>query len=133
DARLKDYNQQAQPADNLLHDSPEELHSLGFFRHICGLSQQLDNLHNRLRNNVLLEKQEQLGKLRDSFNSTFVSDLCHEIHQAINDGERTLEQLNSELELHRIGADREGFQFEWTWVPEYKEYWKFFREVSQMP
>ncbi|GGJ09482.1 ATP-binding protein [Halopseudomonas pertucinogena] len=133
DSRLREYNQQAQPADNLLHDCAEELHSLGFFRHICGLNQQLDNLHNRLRNNVLLEKQEQLGKLRDSFNTTFVSDLCHEIHQAINDGERTLEQLNSELEHHRFGADREGFQFDWSWVPEYKEYWKFFREVSQMP
>ncbi|MFA5678044.1 MAG: SbcC/MukB-like Walker B domain-containing protein [Pseudomonas sp.] len=133
DGSLREYNQQAQPADNLLHDTPEELHSLGFFRHICSLSQQLDSLHNRLRNNVLLEKQEQLGKLRDSFNSTFVSDLCHEIHQAINDGERTLEQLNSELEHHRFGADREGFQFEWSWVPEYKEYWKFFSEVTQMP
>ena len=133
DSRLREYNQQAQPADNLLHDCADELHSLGFFRHICGLSQQLDNLHNRLRNNVLLEKQEQLGKLRDSFNTTFVSDLCHEIHQAINDGERTLEQLNSELEHHRFGADREGFQFDWSWVPEYKEYWKFFREVTQMP
>lgn len=133
DSRLREYNQQAQPADNLLHDCADELHSLAFFRHICGLSQQLDNLHNRLRNNVLLEKQEQLGKLRDSFNTTFVSDLCHEIHQAINDGERTLEQLNSELEHHRFGADREGFQFDWSWVPEYKEYWKFFREVTQMP
>src|SRR5690606_25960022 len=60
DSRLREYNQQAQPADNLLHDCAEELHSLGFFRHICGLNQQLDNLHNRLRNNVLLEKQEQL-------------------------------------------------------------------------
>lgn len=133
DTSLKEYNQQAQPADNLLHDSPEELHSLEFFRHVCNLGQQLDNLHNRLRNNVLLEKQEQLGKLRDSFNTTFISDLCHEIHQAINDGERTLEQLNSELKSHRFGADREGFQFEWGWVPEYKEYWKFFREVTQMP
>lgn len=133
DQALREYNQQAQPADNLLHDTSEELHSLGFFRHICGLHQQLDNLHNRLRNNVLLEKQEQLGTLRDSFNTTFVSDLCHEIHQAINDGERILEQLNSELEHHRFGTDRESFQFEWSWVPEYREYWKFFSEVTRMP
>jgi energy-coupling factor transporter ATP-binding protein EcfA2 len=41
---------------------------------------------NRLRNNVLLEKQEKLAGLRDTFNTTFVSDLCHEIRQAVNDG-----------------------------------------------
>ena len=133
DSSLKEYNQQAQPADHVLHDTAAELHHMDFFKHVCALRQQLDNLHNRLRNNVLLEKQEQLGKLRDSFNTTFISDLCHEIHQAINDGGRTLEGLNSELEHHRFGADREGFQFEWSWVPEYKEYWEFFREVTQMP
>ncbi|WP_285276548.1 ATP-binding protein [Halopseudomonas bauzanensis] len=133
DRSIKEYNQQAQPTDHLVHDTGAEVHSLAFFEHICGLRQQLDNLHNRLRNNVLLEKQEQLVKLRDSFNSTFITDLCHEIHQAINDGGRTLEGLNTELQHHRFGADRESFQFEWSWVPEYKEYWEFFREVTQMP
>lgn len=130
---IEQYNQQSQPADQLLHDCADELHSLGFFRHIGGLQRQLDNLYNRLRNNVLLEKQNQLASLRDSFNTTFVSDLCHEIHQAINDGRRILEQLNLELEHHQFGADRERFQFDWDWLPEYKEYWDFFQEVMQMP
>jgi len=130
---IEHYNEQAQPADQVLADTPAELHSLAFFRHVGALHQQLDNLHNRLRNNVLLAKQEQLASLRDSFNTTFVSDLCHEIHQAINDGRRTLEQLNKELEHHRFGADRERFQFDWDWLPEYKAYWEFFRELIQMP
>ena len=130
---IAQYNQQAQPADQLLHDSPAELHSAGFYRHVGQLRLQLDNLHNRLRNNVLLAKQEQLASLRDSFNSTFVSDLCHEIHQAIHDGRRVLENLNSELEHHQFGADRERFQFEWNWIPEFREYWDFFREVIDMP
>ena len=130
---LEQYNQQAQPADSLLHDSAEPLHSLGFYEHIGGLRLQLDNLYNRLRNNVLLEKQSQLASLRDSFNTTFVSDLCHEIHQAINDGRRALEQLNRELEHHQFGADRERFQFDWDWLPEYREYWEFFQEVMTLP
>lgn len=130
---IEQYNQQAQPADHLIADSPAELHSLAFFSHIGSLRQQLDNLHNRLRNNVLLEKQEQLASLRDSFNTTFVSDLCHEIHQAINDGRRVLENLNQELEHHQFGADRERFQFDWDWLPEYKAYWDFFREIMQTP
>src|SRR5690606_32571330 len=41
---LEQYNQQAQPADMLLHDSPEALHSPGFYEHVGGLRRQLDNL-----------------------------------------------------------------------------------------
>ncbi|MBN7796752.1 ATP-binding protein [Parahaliea mediterranea] len=130
---ISQYNQQAQPADHVLADSPEELHSAPFFGHVRGLQQQLDNLHNRLRNNVLLAKQEQLVELRDTFNTTFVSDLCHEIHQAIREGERTLKNLNKELEHHRFGADRERFAFDWNWLPQYKEYWDFFREIIDIP
>ncbi|MFP1683124.1 ATP-binding protein [Alloalcanivorax sp. C16-1] len=130
---LDRYNQQAQPADQVLADSPEDMHSAPFFGHVHGLNQQLDNLHNRLRNNVLLEKQEKLADLRNTFNTTFISDLCSQIHQAIKDGERVLKSLNSELEHHQFGADRERFSFEWAWIPEYKEYWSFFKEVLDIP
>ena len=130
---LNDYNQQAQPADQLLTDSAETLHSMAFFGHIHMLNQQLDNLHNRLRNNVLLEKQEKLQELRDTFNTTFVSDLCSEVYQAIRDGEKVLKNLNKELQHHRFGADRESFSFEWEWIPEYKEYWNFFKEIIDTP
>lgn len=130
---INQYNQQAQPADQVLSDTAEELHSAAFFGHVRGLQQQLDNLHNRLRNNVLLARQEELGKLRDTFNTTFVSDLCHEIHQAVRDGERTLKSLNRELEHHYFGGDRERFAFDWSWLPEFKEYWDFFREIIDIP
>ncbi|HAG93588.1 MAG TPA: hypothetical protein DCL78_05680, partial [Gammaproteobacteria bacterium] len=72
-------------------------------------------------------------KLKDRFNETFVSHLCHSIYQAINEGERALTDLNRELESHRFGTDRERFYFSWRWVPEFKEYWRFFKEVSQLP
>ncbi|MEQ8800428.1 MAG: SbcC/MukB-like Walker B domain-containing protein, partial [Haliea sp.] len=125
--------QQAQPADHVLADTAEELHSAPFFGHVHAMRQQLDNLHNRLRNNVLLGKQEELGRLRDTFNTTFVSDLCHEIHQSVREGERTLKNLNRELEHHCFGADRERFAFDWNWLPEFKEYWDFFREIIDIP
>jgi hypothetical protein len=130
---LYEYNQHAQPADQLLADSAAELHSADFFGHVRGLHQQIDNLHNRLANNVLLKKQEELARLRESFNNTFMSDLCHEVHQAINDGRRTLENLNQELKDHRFGADRERFEFDWGWQPEFKEYWDFLCEVAEIP
>lgn len=127
------YNNQAPMADQLVVDMVSNFESLEFFGNIYSLRQQVDSLHNRLRNNVLLEKQEKLAGLRDTFNTTFVSDLCHEIRQAVNDGKRVLDNLNKELQHHRFGADRERFEFEWAWVPEYKEYWDFFGVLADMP
>lgn len=129
-----EHNGRARPGDSLVYDTGvEALHSADFFRRVNALLAQLDNLHNRLRNNALLEKREQLAALRDSFNTAFVSNLCHQIYQAIDDGRRALRDLNEELQHHRFGADRERFEFQWDWLPEFKEYWQFFKEVTETP
>lgn len=133
DSAIAEYNANAPLSDNIIPTTIAELHSFDFLGHICGMRQQIDKLHNRLRNNVLLEKQEKLAELRETFNTTFVSDLCHEIRQAVNDGKRTLDGLNKELQHHHFGADRERFEFDWEWIPEFKEYWDFFGAVSEIP
>ena len=69
-------------------------------------------------------------QLKDSFNTAFVSNLCHSIYQAINEGKRILDDLNKELQHHRFGADRETFYFDVEWVPEYQEYWQFLKPSS---
>lgn len=128
------HNQHCNPADVIVYEpTVENLHEPDFFKRIHEVSQELDNIANRLRNNVLVEKYSQLAQLKERFNETFVSHLCHSIYQAINEGERALSDLNSELEHHRFGTDRERFYFAWNWVPEFKEYWRFFREVSRLP
>jgi uncharacterized protein YPO0396 len=100
---------------------------------VCGLQREIERIHNRLKNNILVEKQDKLHQLRESFNNVFVTNLCHSIYQSINDGKRILEDLNKELAHHRFGADRETYWFDWEWVPEYKEYWQFFDEVIKNP
>lgn len=128
------HNQQARPADTLSFEPDfSQEHSSTFFKEICHVQRQLDKIHNRLKNNVLAEKHEKLEELKISFNNTFVTNLCHSIYQAINDGKKILEDLNDELQHHRFGADRESFRFDWAWVPEYKEYWQFFKEVIDSP
>ena len=62
-----------------------------------------------------------------------MSNLCHSIYQAINEGKRILDDLNKELQHHRFGADRETFYFDVEWVPEYQEYWQFFKTLINMP
>ncbi|TGG95288.1 hypothetical protein E4656_02380 [Natronospirillum operosum] len=129
-----EHNQHSQPGDAMVFAADfGDAHSLDFFSQIAGLSHEIGRIHNRLKNNVLVEKTEQLGRLRDSFNDTFVTNLCHAIYHAINDGKRVLEELNQELAHHRFGADRERYWFDWAWVPEFQEYWHFFEEVTRAP
>lgn len=128
------HNQRCNPADAIVYDPDySQVHEAAFFKRISDLGLEVDNIRNRLQNNVLVEKHEQLQSLRDRFNETFVSHLCHSIYQAINEGERALKDLNRELEHHRFGTDQERFYFKWEWVPEFREYWRFLKEVSQLP
>lgn len=131
---LKEHNQEATQNDTIAVTLDySELHSPAFFKGIVSLSKDIDRVVNQLRNNVLVEKVDQLSALRESFNSAFVTNLCHSIYHAINEGKRVLENLNKELENHRFGADREKYWFDYKWVPEYKEYWHFFDEVFKSP
>ncbi|RMF17001.1 MAG: hypothetical protein D6758_07045, partial [Gammaproteobacteria bacterium] len=121
--------------DDQLHYTPDytDIRARSFFADVCDLARQADIIINRLKNNVLVAKQAQISSYRESFSHAFITNLCHQIYQAINEGKRVLESLNRELEHHRFGADRESFRFAWEWVPEFKAYWEFFEEVSQSP
>ncbi|GAB3106658.1 AAA family ATPase [Aestuariicella hydrocarbonica] len=132
--RILEHNQLCQGADGLAFEL-DFTHSLGRanFKSVCDLQRQLDNLYNRYKNNILAKRYEELSSLRESFNNAFVTNLCHSIYQAINDGEKTLSGLNEELQHHRFGADRESFEFGWDWLPEFKEYWQFFKAVIDNP
>lgn len=103
------------------------------FRAICDMRRQFDALYNRDKNHILAQRHLEIESLRESFNNAFVTNLCHSIYQAINDGKKILEDLNKELEHHRFGADRERFRFDWEWVPEFKDYWQFFKAVIDSP
>ena len=131
---ITEHNQHCQTVDAIVY-SPDyrEEHSANFFKTVCGLEQEIERVYNRLKNNILVEKQGKLAQLRESFNNVFVTNLCHSIYQAINDGKRILEDLNKELAFHRFGADQENYWFDWQWVPEFKEYWQFFEEIIKNP
>lgn len=131
---VMEHNQHCKNYDAIVYDSDiYALHSHEFFKRINQLLGEVDAIKNRLKNNVLAEKQEKLSSLKEDFNTAFVTNLCHSIYQAINDGKRILDDLNEELAHHRFGTDRETFRFAYTWVPEFREYERFFKEVIQQP
>ena len=134
DTQVMEHNQGARSADQVVFEpNVANLESRENFSALCQLQRQLDGLYNRFKNNILATRQADISAMRVSFNNAFVTNLCHAIYQAINDGKQTLELLNKELEHHRFGADRERFYFGYTWVPEFKEYWQFFKAVIDNP
>ena len=131
---VMEHNQHCKNYDAIVYDSDSyTLHSHEFFKRINQLSGEVDSIKNRLKNNVLAEKKDKLASLKENFNTAFVTHLCHSIYQAINDGKRILDDLNIELAHHRFGTDQERFRFAYRWVPEFQEYYKFFKEVIQQP
>ncbi len=131
---LQEHNRRtSRPSDAIAYTAFSGAYDATLFDGICGLRREIDRVYNVLKNNVLVEKHAQLQQLKASFNNAFVSHLCQEIHQAISEGRRHLDQLNKELEGHRFGSDREHFRFDAEWVPEYRDYARFFEDVVRNP
>jgi energy-coupling factor transporter ATP-binding protein EcfA2 len=133
DEIIQEHNRQCRPVDAVVYLGFDGDYDSALFKSVCGVRQELDRVYNLLKNNILVDKHNELQHLKESFNSTFVTHLCHQIHQAINDGQRQIELLNRELQHHRFGADRETFRFDSAWIPEYRDYARFFEEVMKIP
>jgi len=132
-ALIMEHNQSAQPYATIAYQLDGEPHDEHYFAGMMAIKKEIDSARHRLKNNMLVDKHEKIAALKDSFNTAFVTNLCHCIFQSINDGKRILDDLSKELEHHRFGADQERFYFAYEWVPEFYEYYRFFKEVINMP
>ncbi|PVZ72544.1 ATP-binding protein [Pelagibaculum spongiae] len=131
---VRDHNQHCQKGDSIyLMVDPQQKPCPALFAQICDIQRDIDKILDRLKGNVLVEKRDQILKLKDSFDSTFIDHLCGAIHQSISEGKQILEELNRELKHHAFGNERETYRFDWKWVPEYKEYWQFFDDIRALP
>ncbi len=131
---VREHNTRCQPNDGIMfqRDYDNDI-TRKMFSRVCQLQKELDNIHNRLKNNILVEKHDKLIDLKIAFNTAFVTNLCHSIYQAISDGIRVLDELNEELKNHCFGADQETYRFGSEWVPEFREYQRFFKEIIDQP
>ncbi|MBU0992121.1 MAG: AAA family ATPase [Proteobacteria bacterium] len=103
--------------------SPED--NIRCFNFSCDLFRQIDQALNFLTNDILSSHKEKLQDMTRRFNTTFVSHICHTMHNAIREGKTRLEALNRKLRNHVFGE--EYYRFEYEWIPEYREYVRFFK------
>ena len=103
--------------------SPED--NIRCFAFSCDLFRLTDQTLNFLTNDILAGHTEKLQEMTRRFNTTFVSHICHTMHNAIRDGKTRLDALNRKLKNHVFGE--EYYRFEYEWIPEYREYVRFFK------
>lgn len=82
-----------------------------------------------LRGIGLVNNKAELEQAVSSFNDVFTKQFCVEIKSKVDDGIRTLKQMNNELRSLKFGADR--FSIDWSkWEPEFADYLGFFEAVT---
>lgn len=131
--KLSEHNQDARSGDGVFFQGYEGQFDKALFKRICDTQIDIKRVYNSLKNNVLVEMSQRLGKIRSHFDNAFITNFCHTIYSALNAGKQQIEQLNKELQNHHFGADNEQFRFDSKWMPEYKGYASFFREVVDNP
>lgn len=105
-------------------ESPDD--RISCFAFACDLYRKIDTAHNFLRNDILASHKDKLREMTKRFNTTFVSHICHTLHNAIREGKTKLDYLNRKLRNHVFGE--EYYRFEYEWIPEYRDYVRFFKE-----
>ncbi len=84
-----------------------------------------------LRSIGLYNNKTELANAVASFNDVFTKNFCAEIKTRVDDGIRTLRQMNHELKSLKFGSDR--FSIDWSkWEPEFEEYLDFFNAVYRI-
>jgi uncharacterized protein YPO0396 len=95
----------------------------------CAVLEALDKQLRQQENVGIAQNKERLDQAKRTFNHVFTSDFCFRIRSKVNNGVETLRELNRELEHLVFGGDR--FKIEWSWVPQYQDYYRFFDAVHQ--
>lgn len=79
----------------------------------------------------LYNNRDEVEKAERSFHDVFTKQFCVEIKTKVDDGIRTLKQLNGELQNLKFGSDR--FSIDWSkWEREFEDYYGFFNAVTEL-
>ncbi|MCW7537040.1 AAA family ATPase [Aquabacterium sp. A7-Y] len=98
---------------------------------LVALGRSVQETLDGLRSIGLYHNRSELEKAEKSFHDVFTKQFCVEIKSRVEDGIRTLRQLNNELRNLSFGPDR--FDIDWSrWEPEFEDYYAFFKAVAEL-
>jgi energy-coupling factor transporter ATP-binding protein EcfA2 len=102
-----------------------------YYGPLVALGRAVSKLHGELEGIGLYNNRAKVEEAERSFHDVFTKQFCVEIKSKVDDGVRTLRQLNQELEKLKFGTDR--FSIDWSkWEPEFQEYYGFFAAVTEL-
>ena len=131
---LVEYNAKAKSEERFQLVLPHERDDQAFdpnYGPLVLLARQVGERHAELEGIGLHKNRHEVEKAERSFHDVFTKQFCVEIKSRVDDGVRTLRQLNLELKNLKFGTDR--FSIDWSkWEPEYEEYYGFFKAVAEM-
>jgi energy-coupling factor transporter ATP-binding protein EcfA2 len=131
---LAEYNAQARPEERFQSALPH-FHDATAFDPYYGplvlLGRSVGQLHADLQGIGLYHNREKVEEAERSFHDVFTKQFCVEIKTKVDEGVRTLRQLNIELQKLKFGTDR--FIIDWSrWEPEFQGYYGFFGAVAEL-
>jgi energy-coupling factor transporter ATP-binding protein EcfA2 len=131
---LSEYNQHAKTEERFTSALPH-VHDATTFDPYYGplavLGRAVTQLHDDLESVGLYGNRNELAKAERAFRDVFTKQFCVEIKTRVDDGIRTLKQLNAELHHLKFGSD--SFRIDWSrWEPEFEDYYAFFRAVTEL-
>lgn len=131
---LSEYNQRAKSDERFAAALPHHLDDTAFdpnYGPLANLGRAVSQLHQDMESVGVYNNRDALTKAERSFHDVFTKQFCVEIKTKVDDGIRTLKQLNAELQHLKFGSDR--FSIDWSkWEPEFEEYHAFFRAVTEL-
>lgn len=131
--QLAEYHGAAKPDERFV--SPLQVaHSTTFdvnYGPLCKLGVVVGELHQQLDGIGLHKNKDQLSQAEKSFHDVFTKQFCVEIKSKVDDGVRTLKQLNTELARLKFGTDRFSIDYS-RWVPQFQDYYGFFSAVAEL-
>lgn len=102
-----------------------------YYGPLVALGRSVSKLHADLQGIGLYHNRQEVEDAERSFHDVFTKQFCVEIKTKVDEGVRTLKQLNIELQKLKFGTDR--FTIDWSkWEPELQDYYGFFGAVTEL-
>ena len=132
--QLSNYNAQARPEERFQSALPHHHEATAFdpyYGPLVVLGHAVGQQLKDMESIGLYHNRDEVEKAERSFHDVFTKQFCVEIKTKVDDGIRTLKQLNGVLQNLKFGSDR--FSIDWSkWEREFEDYYGFFKTVAEL-